>query len=161
MDRRLLGRSAHPILRSNRISDLPFGPTRRWTRDLLRVFRGPVFSGALLAIEALEATTCNAWNDDTPVNQQAEDRHRVRCGGRVSATLRSRSALRAIRVWGGAAAFQPGAGAVGADAVPLGSESDRDDSDNGASEFSDRRDEGECDELAAAQEPAPGLQRLA
>jgi hypothetical protein len=129
LDKRLLGLSAHHIMRSNAIYDLPFGPNRRWaradnwTRHLVGgwqvggIFN--VFSGTPLALEALGATTFNAWNDNTPVNHQAVDGHLgavQRTGNGVvyfgnlvqtpdpiigslgTATLRNRSTLRAIRV---------------------------------------------------------------
>jgi hypothetical protein len=129
LDKRLLGLSAHHIMRSNAIYDLPFGPTRRWansnnwTRHLVGGWQLGgilnIFSGDPLQIEALGATTFNAWNDNTPVNHQAVDRHMgmvQRTGNGVvffpglvqtpdprietlgNATLRSRSTLRAIRV---------------------------------------------------------------
>lgn len=129
LDKRLLASSAHHILRSNAIYDLPFGPKRRlltsdgWLRHVVGgwqvggIFN--VFSGDPLGFNALGATTFNAWNDNTPVNHQAVDGHLgevTRTGNGVvyfpgltptadpivatlgTATLRSRSTLRAIRV---------------------------------------------------------------
>ena len=127
LDKRLLNLSAHHIMRSNTIYDLPFGPGRRWAggNSWLRHLVGGwqaggifnVFSGDPLAISALGATTFNNWDDNTPVNHAPIDRHLgqvQRTGNGVvyfpglvqtpdpiiatigSATLRSRSTLRAI-----------------------------------------------------------------
>jgi hypothetical protein len=85
LDKRLLASSAHHIMRSNAIYDLPLGPGRRWatSSSWIRHLVGGwqvgsifnLFSGDPIGIYAYGATTFNSWDDNTPVHYGAIERH--------------------------------------------------------------------------------------
>jgi hypothetical protein len=130
LDKRLLASSAHHIMRSNAIYELPFGPGRRWATGngwLKHLVGGwqtggifNIFSGDPIGFTTT-AATFNSWTDNTPVNYGAIESHLgqvQRTGNGVVffptltstldpinqtipvAAVRNRATLRAIRVGG-------------------------------------------------------------